>query len=236
VYDFHCHLLPDCDDGAIHEAESLAMAEYLEDNGISRVYCTPHRQATLYETSNEQIRIHVDHLKLLLRQRGLKLSVETGCEYHLDEFFPALLSPPQTLGSSALILVELPFGPLLPPYLTLLSQAVKQQLSPLIAHPERCYSIQQEISPNSQENPLVDRLLSMGCRLQCNLGSFTGFHGKKAKETAEKLLVKGLYHCLGSDGHTKKQLEQVITPGLARIASLVGSDEAHRLAKPEWAR
>lgn len=155
MIDFHCHILPNIDDGPTDIAESLAMARALFAAGFTEVYCTPHHMRGVYDTKPAQVREKVDQLQKLVDEAGLALKLHTGCEYYLDEFFTDCLDDPITLGDSNKILVELPFGSVAPYHLDLLAFAVKRGFVPVIAHPERCESIQEEVL--SQEKSRVTR-------------------------------------------------------------------------------
>jgi protein-tyrosine phosphatase len=40
--DYHCHILPGIDDGAVDLQDSIMLAKALKNWGFERVYCTPH--------------------------------------------------------------------------------------------------------------------------------------------------------------------------------------------------
>lgn len=42
MFDFHCHILPDMDDGSADVAESLALLSMLSMQGVTGVAATPH--------------------------------------------------------------------------------------------------------------------------------------------------------------------------------------------------
>jgi len=54
--DWHCHILPNLDDGAKNMTESLAIATILAEAGFSEVHCTPHAMSGAYEASPNLIR------------------------------------------------------------------------------------------------------------------------------------------------------------------------------------
>ena len=65
---------------------------------------------------------------------------------------------------------------------------------PLIAHPERYYSVQ--CHPG-----LIWEWLQLGCLTQVNKGSVFGYFGRSAQRTAEILLSCDLVTCMASDAH-----------------------------------
>jgi tyrosine-protein phosphatase YwqE len=88
---------------------------------------------------------------------------------------------------------------------SLLNDMLKRTLSagyyPVLAHPER-YSYMTESDYN--------QLLAMGVKFQLNLPSLTGLYGPKAQKTANTLLKKNAYTYVGSDLHSRGQLERVL--------------------------
>lgn len=64
----------------------------------------------------------------------------------------------------------------------------------IIAHPERCRAIQQDVE-------IAQRLVSMGCKLQASADFIAGGRFGKEKRPALKLLNAGLYDYVASDAH-----------------------------------
>jgi len=136
--DWHCHLLPNLDDGAKDLPESLAIATILAEAGFHEVHCTPHSISGAYEASPVRIRQATLELQEALDKAGIPLRVSAGSEYYCDEFLSARLHDPLPLGTSNMILMEAP----LQATATLLSSIAYQVslsgFTPLFAHPERC--------------------------------------------------------------------------------------------------
>ena len=74
-------------------------------------------------------------------------------------------------------------------------------ITPLLAHPERYLRILDE----RDIRVLVDR----GIALQGNLGSLTGYYGRRVKTLAQSLLADGLYTIFGTDSHSAYMLNQL---------------------------
>ena len=74
-------------------------------------------------------------------------------------------------------------------------------ITPLLAHPERYLRIldQRDICA------LVDR----GIALQGNLGSLTGYYGRRVKTLAQSLLADKLYTTFGTDSHSVHMLKSL---------------------------
>jgi protein-tyrosine phosphatase len=154
--DYHCHLLPGLDDGAVDMAEAIAMARILAEAGFSEVCCTPHSIPGLYETSPDIVRETLYALRWALDQAGIHLTIIAGTEYYFDEFLMARLVDPLTIGAAKLVLIEAPSLANASFLAESAYQAVRMGLTPLIAHPERC-SLFAEF-----EKPKVGRSNMMG--------------------------------------------------------------------------
>lgn len=74
-------------------------------------------------------------------------------------------------------------------------------LTPLLAHPERYL----RILDDRDIRALVDR----GIALQGNLGSLTGYYGRRVKALAQTLLDDGLYTIFGTDSHSAHMLRSL---------------------------
>jgi len=222
--DWHCHLLPEVDDGPTTLEESLAIARCLADAGFRIVHCTPHFIRGSYDNTPERVRTATAQLQRELNFAGIPLELRPGIEYLLDEFFPDQLTNPLPLGESDLLLIEvypnLPF-PQLKEYLFAI---VRAGYRPLLAHPERnahfappqirsgLFARFQRAPAEIQTVDMVAELIDLGCLFQGNLGSLTGFYGRKVQETALNLLKRNLYHVFGSDTHSLSQCRTISQP------------------------
>ena len=73
-------------------------------------------------------------------------------------------------------------------------------LQPVIAHPERYGYYHHAISQ-------YERFIELGCLLQVNLLSLSGYYGKPVKTVAETLVRKRMVDLLGTDMHHARHLE-----------------------------
>lgn len=232
MIDYHCHLLPGLDDGAPDRDSALAMARQLAAAGFTRVYCTPHRLRGLYDNTPEQVRRATAELQSELERVGIALELAPGIEYFLDEFFLDNLNDPLPLGDSGLLLFEV--SPRTDPeqIKDAVFQIQRRGLTPLLAHPERYPLLlppaaqngllkritqrlfTQRADTSSQDPlapyPLFQELIAMGCRMQGNLGSFTGYYGREAARAAHLIQSAQAFHAYGSDGHSPQQLRRTL--------------------------
>ena len=239
MIDWHCHILPEIDDGPETLAESLEMARLLAAVGFRQVHCTPHCVLGRFDNRPSQVQKATAELQKELSRAGIPLFLSPGMEYSLDEYFPVLLEQPQCLGDSRLLLVEIP--PQGSPELVRenIRRIIQRGMIPLLAHPERSVLLGRgEPFPRWQPfiglirrlltcnagsalsdatmpgSLLQDELLGMGCLFQGNILGFSGRYGRKVQQRAFANLDQGLYNYFGSDGHDAESLEAGLLPAL----------------------
>ncbi|WP_224982455.1 tyrosine-protein phosphatase [Geomonas agri] len=245
--DYHCHLLPALDDGAVDVKESLDMARTLSSFGFGTVHCTPHLIRGGYENDPGRVVRAVHLMQRRLDDEGISLRLVPGNEHYLDQYLPEMLPKALRAGGSRYLLVEVPFhsGPdLLRP---MVQTFAGHGLSPLIAHPERCSAfdpvrpavgLRGVLSLVLGKEPELDlehaeivELKRLGCRFQGNIGSFAGYYGYEVRERALLFLRHGLYSCVGSDGHRSEKLWEMLVAGYAAIESVLGETETGELMR-----
>ena len=199
--DWHCHLLPDVDDGVQTMAESLQILSSYEEQGIHEVWLTPHIM--------EDIPNKTDELKK--RFRELQTAYQGGIILHLaaenmlDNLFEERLEANDLLSlgeDKRHLLVETSyFNP--PMGLTDILQRIKSKgYYPVLAHPERYVYM---------DKADYTQLKSMDIKFQMNLPSIVGMYGQEAKRKAEWLLKNNFYDLAGSDTHRLKTWEMAVT-------------------------
>jgi protein-tyrosine phosphatase len=244
--DYHCHLLPCCDDGAVDQQESLAMARVLAGFGFATVHCTPHLIAGTFENPPQRVRQATASLQRLLDDCGIELRLVPGTEHYLDEQLMDKIPGALTPGSPPHLLLEVPFRSRGEGVSARVAQLQKQGLRLLVAHPERCSALQPERGGGARgaltfllgrrkgptlEGSLLAGLLDSGCRFQGNLGSFAGVYGSEVQQTARFFLSQGVYCCLGSDAHTSQGLAQILAEGFEVVVGAFGEEGALRLLR-----
>jgi protein-tyrosine phosphatase len=137
MIDFHCHMLPALDDGAVTIDESIAMAKSLAAFGYKTVCCTPHCIKGYYDLTPQKVREATLMLQADLDNADIRLELWPGMEYMLDECFAEFADVLQPLGDTRLVLCEAPqqaHPGLVQEGLELI---IEKGFIPLIAHPER---------------------------------------------------------------------------------------------------
>jgi tyrosine-protein phosphatase YwqE len=218
--DQHSHILYGLDDGVKTQEDSLAILRFLEEQGVSEVWFTPHVMEDVPNTT-EGIRARFEELKAVYAG-GLQLHL--AAEYMIDTLFEDRLARRDLLEHGEdVVLVET--SAIAPPInlWSVLNQMLKSGYHPLIAHPERY----RYMEPSDYKE-----LHNMGCYLQMNLPSIVGFYGESARQRAQYLLDKGWYRMVGSDCHRFKAIQAQYTAKelkkdtIAKLSALMdASDE-----------
>jgi protein-tyrosine phosphatase len=243
--DYHSHLLPAIDDGAVDLRDSLEMARALAGFGFGVVHCTPHLITGAFENPPERVRQVTRSLQRLIDDADIALRLVPSTEHYLDEFLPEKLPGALRAGASNYLLVEVPFrsgGELVP---AMVAEFKKHGLLPLFAHPERCRAFQPPAQAEGVRGALsfvlgrrkeldvsgslIVGLQKSGCRFQGNLGSFAGVYGSQVQQRAIFFLQQGVYSCLGSDAHTPQGLSAILSEGFDVVAATVGVPAAIEL-------
>lgn len=255
MIDYHCHILPGLDDGARNLDESLEIARILVDSGFTEVYCTPHLIKGCFDNNKDGIIRATNVLQTALHQNNIALTLHSGVEYYLDEFFGTYLKDPLVLGGTTYLLVEAPVQANVELVKEHIYAIVRSGYVPLMAHPERYRFFDSALhhSPftlhrdgfwkkvlgwfNDGQNELdleqaacnSGVLQGMGCKYQVNIGSFTGMYGDDARKRAIKLLQNGLCDKLGTDAHSPRDLEKRLVRCLKFIEQEIGKDGLKKL-------
>lgn len=224
MIDLHCHMLPSVDDGAAAEEEALLMAQVAVDSGVTDVALTPHCNVPeQFDNYNDhRLRERFRRFEQLVRQEDIPLTLHRGMEVFATPELPRLLDDGAllTLGRSRYLLVEFAFGESAWFVDDILHRIRQRGLTPVVAHPERYYFIQDE--PRHLLHWVND-----GYVLQLNKGSFFGMFGRHAAQAAHWCLDCGCLHLIGSDAHSPYRR----TPRLNDVYDLVAET-----VSPETAR
>ena len=195
--DFHSHILPGIDDGAVDIDTSVFLAESMKDWGFERITCTPHITSK-YRNTPETIRRAFEQLQEALYVRGTDLDLKMSAEYRLvPETWPEVLEKNWLMPiEDKFILMELPIHrreemSWIKP-LDEFKKILSSGLIPLLPHPERYFYL--------SESELMS-FIEAGVQIQSNYGSLAGLYGCEAQENARKLIAGGLVSHFGTDMH-----------------------------------
>lgn len=222
LVDLHSHVLPGVDDGAESPAESLAMLRLAVADGIRSIVATPHAG----RCERRRIRPAVDLLNQMAHENGFDIRILPGSEIALTDLVGRsdVRTRFQTMNDTPYLLLELPLRGEWPDQV----EEVTFQLQvagcwPILAHAERYPSVQREPSR-------LDNLIDRGVLIQVNADSILGDGGRRARQTAEKLLQRGAVHLVASDSHDVRRRPPGLSRALDRISAIAGVDYASWIA------
>ncbi|MBR6624165.1 MAG: capsular polysaccharide biosynthesis protein [Ruminococcus sp.] len=190
--DYHCHVLPEIDDGAKNTDMSVQMLEMLHGQGVERVTATPHFYAHREKSVRrflEKRQQSYDKLMSCKNPFGeLILGAEVAVEHGISE-----LEGIERLAISGtdLILLEFPYGP----YAEWMSEEIyniscEYHLTPVIAH------IHRYIGYYSRSE--MEHILKTNAVFQINNEAFGSF---REKRFVKALMKSGVPVVFGSDSH-----------------------------------
>ncbi len=219
--DMHSHLVPGVDDGSPDADTSIRLIRGMMDLGYSKIITTPHVMEELFKNTPETIYTGFRSLEKEMEREKLSVFVKPAAEYLVDGNLEDIMERKGLLLTLTgnLVLVEISFAS--PPF-NLKDVIFELQINgyqPVLAHPER-YSFWHH-QPRQYED-----LKAMGCLLQCNLLSFSGYYGAEVQHAAELLSKRGLIDLLGTDLHHERHLTHLrsleYSAALARVVEEKG--------------
>jgi len=224
MLDFHNHLMPAVDDGAVDIDESRAGLQTLQAHGVTGIITTPHLRASLTLRPRDLAGFlgvldeAWSSLTSLAAAEFPDLRLERGVELMLDVPCPNLDDARLRLAGTSYVLAEFP-SMTVPPHSTLAIRNLRQSgWTPIIAHPER-YS-------NMPANyDLVGDWRDAGAYIQVNSGSLLGYYGPAAKRLAWNLIEAGYVDYLSSDYHSRGKCA---VAGCAQLMKDRGGVALHR--------
>ena len=198
MVDIHCHILPGVDDGAWNMEAAADMARIARDCGVKKIITTPHFKGVPEEL--EAVGLFQHQLRLLqsrLKRENVAVELLPGAE---------VLCVPQTLelaragrlptlGTGRYVLTEFYFDAGAGFMDETLRSLQRYGYLPVVAHPERYGAVQ-------REPELAQHWFHRGIVLQVNKGSVLGAFGRRAEDTAVRMLYRGTVHIIASDAHS----------------------------------
>jgi protein-tyrosine phosphatase len=227
MLDLHCHILPGVDDGAASLDESLAMARFCVNDGITHVVATPHcyRHCRLLR---HDILPHVMRLNEELNQAGVPLVILPGSEIQVTDtaayrrdFEAGLFCH---LGDGrTFTLLEFNWKPEMYPSDApeLIAWLRAQGMTPIVAHPERHRFF-------ADDPAKLRALVAAGAWLQITVDSLLGNHGPSPEASGEQLLRTHSDVVLATDAHNLRRCSG-LSAGYAWVEERLGISRADDL-------
>lgn len=199
--DMHGHWLSGLDDGAQSIDDSILIIQSLQQLGYKKLIATPHIISDYYPNTPQNIRLKLNEIKKVAAQHQLTIQLEIAAEYMVDFEFEQMLQNNQPLLSFAnnFVLIEMSYLAASENIQNVLLLLNSKGYTPILAHPERYKYCNHSIQ-------YFQQLKSLGCLLQLNLLSLTGYYGSYEKKFATALLQQNMIDFLGTDVHHAQHL------------------------------
>ncbi len=222
MFDLHCHFLPGIDDGPETLDQALGLAKLAVANGITHSVVTPHVHLGRYENTKASIHEVFQNFKQALTEHDITLNVAYAGEVRLGAEILELVLSQQIpyLGrwqNHDVLLLEFPHSHIPPGADKLVDWLLKQNVLPMIAHPERNKDVMRSFD---KITPFIER----GCLFQLTAGSVAGKFGENAHNRAIELLETGKMTILASDAHNIDHRPPVLLEGLEVAKTVLGED------------
>lgn len=229
MIDLHCHILPGVDDGPTTLQESLRLARFCVEDGITVITATPHCHRLIH-LLRADILPHVAAFNQELQLAGIPLTVLPGSEIQVfdstvyrREFEEDVFCH---LGDGyTFTLLEFNWSETLFPRdsVELIEWIRDRGMIPIVAHPERHVFF--------RERPtLLQPLVAAGAWIQVTVDSLLGNSGPEAKNFGEHFLRTHHEAILATDAHNLQRCSG-LTVGYAWVQEHLGQARARDLAE-----
>lgn len=224
IYDVHCHILPQVDDGADTIQDSLEMLKKEYEDGIRTVILTPHFRKHMFETGEEKIQQQYELLCREAKKALPDLKLYLGCELHANMDMVDLLKQRKQfrMAGSSYVLVEFRESAEKSYIRERLYQLRSNGYDPIIAHAERYTCVAEDMD-------FVEELVEMGVKIQVNADSIIGKGAWRDKRFCKSLMKHDLLHFVGSDAHDMRERPSRMGECAAYVEKKMGSDYARRI-------
>lgn len=204
LIDFHTHLLPAIDDGSQSVAESLDMLDSLRLQNVHCVVATPHfysNKTSLTEFINRRDRAYES---LCAQRPDLAPKVLLGAEL---TFFRGIGKADNIerlcITGTNTLLIELPFSQWGQTEITAINRMLDRGITPIIAHVERYFSYQRDMTA-------FNTIINLPVYLQVNAEALLS---RKTRKFVFTLIENEFPVLLGTDCHNMKRRKPNLEEG-----------------------
>ena len=191
---------------------SLEMLSAARSAGVTSIVCTPHCREPFFDyermvSAFELLQSEVGNFPITM---GFEVAYPKLMSLGIEEWAPRL-----SFRDSNEFLLELDTRCTerdFRDYERAIVQLQTMGYQVIIAHPERYLAVQKDIS-------IAERLVEMGCVLQCSSDYLHGGRLGRAKRPATRMLKRGLYRYIASDAHEPKHY-RYLAKALKRNAAI----------------
>ena len=223
MYDIHCHILPEVDDGAVNLDMTRSMLQISIDQGIKGIIATPHYHGSMKDSIFTKWDVAFEETKKIATEIDPNFKIFRGAEIYYDsriiEFLHA--GAPITMNNSKFILIEFPPDVDISYIRYSVQELIYEGFKPIIAHVERYQNV------GKLDN--LRYLHELGALFQVNATSLDGNSGLKMKSHSGKLLKNSLIDAIGSDSHSDTWRSPQILSCKKILDRKVGAEKCHGL-------
>ena len=225
MIDLHCHFLPNIDDGPGSLEESLDLARFALDNGITKSVMTPHIHPGRYENSRLDIQVAVQKFEVALARQGIPLDLSVGAEVRIGADTIYMVAQEEIpflgeLGGYKILLLEFPHETIPIGSLNLVQWLMAKDIRPMIAHPERNKDVMRDLSK-------IEPFINEGCLMQLTAASIAGNFGKQAEMVSRQMLENDWVYVIATDAHNIDHRPPDLAVGRDAAAEIVGLEKAN---------
>jgi protein-tyrosine phosphatase len=227
MIDVHCHLLPGIDDGAQNIDDAIALINTAVADGITHIVATPHIHPGRFDNNIATINSAYNKVAQWIKRTNTPIQLSTAAEVRISVELLSMLDNNaipfvgQWQGYHV-ILLEMPHSHLLPGSDKLINLLLKNNIRPLIAHPERNKEV---MAAPEKIQPFIDQ----GCILQVTAGSLVGRFGPKAQQVAQQLCKQKLVTIIATDAHNIKHRPPKLSEAYSLLSEQFGPQYSQQL-------
>lgn len=197
IIDIHTHLLPNVDDGSDSLSKTIEHLLMISDLGVEKLFLTPHYMLGEYANKKEDVLKQFELLKLEASKNLISTELVLGAEAYCDDtVLEQVIAERLTMGNSNYVLFETSLNDISDNSKKFIYELQMNKFRPILAHPERYSYV------HAHHN-IVKEFINRDVLIQVNASSLLGYHGKKVKEIAWRLVYKGQVHFIASDDHCR---------------------------------
>ena len=227
MIDIHCHILPGIDDGAKDMDEALSLINLAVEDGVTHIVVTPHLHMGRFNNFLSVIESSFVDFQHAVVNEKIQVKLAYAAEVRLDSEILSLLSQQQlpmygSFKGQRFMLLEFPHSHIPAGSEVLVKHLIKQNITPVIAHPERNRDL---LKTPDKIKPFV----RLGCWFQVTASSITGHFGGECQALALSYIEQDYIQIIASDAHNLKRRPPLLSDARNKISTLFSEDVAQQL-------